>query len=285
MFSTSETSRSNSFAVSSTVGVADLHLARVAAHGDRPERELVGLRALLGAAEDRLDPRGELARRERLRDVVVGAELEADDPVGLLVAGGQHDHRHGRALAHLAADVEPVHPGQADVEHDDADRVARQLDERVLAARDPDDRVAVALEVGAHEPGDRVVVLDEEDVARVLGRGREGATAHHRHGLYYRNVASIRVAGASPGRKTCACIPLRSAFAADVRAAERDPCARGDVDADDLAVLLADRDRAAAGLRDPAAVEPDLAVLAAGVDHELAADQVGAEQVREDASA
>ena len=38
-------------------------------------------------------PRRQLARRERLDDVVVGAELEADDAVDLVGAGGEQDHR------------------------------------------------------------------------------------------------------------------------------------------------------------------------------------------------
>ena len=44
-------------------------------------------------AEDRLDPEQELARAERLHDVVVGADLEADDAVDLLALRGEHDHR------------------------------------------------------------------------------------------------------------------------------------------------------------------------------------------------
>ena len=42
--------------------------------------------------------------------------------------------------AHLAADVEAVHAGQADVEDDDAHAVAVELDERVLAGPHPDTR-------------------------------------------------------------------------------------------------------------------------------------------------
>ena len=105
----------------------DRHVVRVAAQHDLAGGEHLVLGALLGPAEDRLDPGGELARRERLRDVVVGAELEAGDPVGLLVARGQHHDRHLRLGAHLPADLEAVDPGQADVEHDEPDRVAAQL--------------------------------------------------------------------------------------------------------------------------------------------------------------
>ena len=53
----------------------------------------------LASPQDRPDPRHELARAERLDDVVVGAELEADDAVGLLAAGGEHDDRHSTFAA------------------------------------------------------------------------------------------------------------------------------------------------------------------------------------------
>jgi hypothetical protein len=57
------------------------------------ERQGVGPWAVrLGAAEHAPDPCDQLAWGERLRDVVVGAELETDDPVGLLPASRQHDH-------------------------------------------------------------------------------------------------------------------------------------------------------------------------------------------------
>ncbi len=81
--------------------------------GPRHER-----RAGAPPALDRTDARDELAGRERLDDVVVGAELEADDPVDLLAASGQHDDRHVRGLAHLPAEVPPVTVGQHHVEQD-----------------------------------------------------------------------------------------------------------------------------------------------------------------------
>src|SRR2546427_7897446 len=46
-----------------------------------------------GAAQDGLDAGQQLADGKRFGDVIVGAELEADDLVDLLAARGQHDHR------------------------------------------------------------------------------------------------------------------------------------------------------------------------------------------------
>src|SRR5438046_1730055 len=54
------------------------------------------------AAHHRLDPRKQLARRERLHQVVVGARLEPGDLVGFAFAAGEKDDRY-RAGALLGA--------------------------------------------------------------------------------------------------------------------------------------------------------------------------------------
>src|SRR3546814_6212526 len=46
------------------------------------------------ASQQCLDPREQFARAERLTQVVVGAQLQADDPIGLVGTGGEHDDRH-----------------------------------------------------------------------------------------------------------------------------------------------------------------------------------------------
>ena len=86
--------------------------------------------AAVGAAQHRLHPRDELGGRERLGEVVVGAELEAEHAVDLAVAGGEEDHRDRRRLAEPAAHLEPVDVGQADVEHDQSGPVVGDRLER-----------------------------------------------------------------------------------------------------------------------------------------------------------
>src|SRR5215218_3866394 len=75
------------------------HLALAAAGVDREVAmvEHLGLRVapLRGRApQNGLDARDELARVERLRQVVVGADLEPDDLLDVLVARRQHQDRH-----------------------------------------------------------------------------------------------------------------------------------------------------------------------------------------------
>ena len=96
------------------------------------ERRLrVGAR--VQAPQHGVDARHELGRRERLDDVVVGAQAQPDDAVGLLAARGQQDDRRAVAvvLAHAAHHLEPIDAGQHEVEHDE---VGRALDTAAIAA-------------------------------------------------------------------------------------------------------------------------------------------------------
>src|SRR5208282_5064591 len=63
---------------------------------------------LLPAAQDRADAGQELARIARLGQIVVGAEFETDDAVGLLAHGAQHDDGRAVRAGDPAADGEPI---------------------------------------------------------------------------------------------------------------------------------------------------------------------------------
>src|SRR5437762_2023441 len=72
--------------------LADMHLAPAGVDEQIAMAELLALDLpALGRrpAQDRLHARDELTRVERLGQVVVGSDLEADDLVDVLVAGGQ----------------------------------------------------------------------------------------------------------------------------------------------------------------------------------------------------
>ena len=128
-------------------------------------------RVAAAAAQDGADARDHLGRAERLDHVVVGAQLETDDAVGLRAARGEHDDRHGRLAPQLAADLAPVAVRQRDVEQDEA-RVAAAEELQRGARRRRDDRLeALALERARERLGDRALVLDEQD------RGSAGARA------------------------------------------------------------------------------------------------------------
>ena len=78
------------------------------------------------AAQDGADAGGQFARVERLRQVIVGAEFQADDAVDIFAARGQHDDRDFALLAQAAQDFEAVDARQHDVEHDEVDARVRR---------------------------------------------------------------------------------------------------------------------------------------------------------------
>ena len=99
---------------------------------------------------------------EGLDDVVVGARLESRDPVGLVAATAEHDHRDVAEVAEALQEVEAAQVGEAHVEDhqvprhplerlEGARRVGSLLDPEPLPFQRPPD-----------EETHRVVVVDDE---------------------------------------------------------------------------------------------------------------------------
>ena len=125
-----------------------------------------GRRVRCPATTQRSQPRRELLVGERLDEIVVGAGVEAADPVAHRVACGEHQDRHVRAgRAHPAGDLEPGDVGQADVQDDrlDAGGGGRDLDAGDAVGRQLD-HVPVLLEEAAKQSTETGIVLDDEQV-------------------------------------------------------------------------------------------------------------------------
>ena len=124
--------RSNSIAVTATSRPSRANNRRASRSSTcRPKRisrrsPAAGRPCRLHPPQHAPDPGQKLARVERLRDVVVGAELEPDHPVDDLAGRGQHDDRHIAAAAQLAREAETVLAGHAQVEDHQVDRASRQ---------------------------------------------------------------------------------------------------------------------------------------------------------------
>ena len=87
----------------------DLRLARLRQH--------VG-----AAAEHRTHPRNQLARIERLAEIVIRPDLEADDAVDILFERGKQNDGNARAPgSQVPANFEARAVGQHDIEHDEID--------------------------------------------------------------------------------------------------------------------------------------------------------------------
>ncbi|ABA47730.1 hypothetical protein BURPS1710b_1624 [Burkholderia pseudomallei 1710b] len=179
----------------------ELDLAAVRLRGDAMRRRIepqpVDRHDVLGqlrraAAQHRLDPRHQLLRRERLRHVIVRADLEAEDLVLLVAARGQHDDRNVlRALvvAQVARERDARFARQHPVEqHQIGQHVADQT-LRLLRVVSANRAVTRVLKIHRNQFGNRGFIFDDENVAghRHLGpslsavscwlRGRAGRAA------------------------------------------------------------------------------------------------------------
>ena len=133
------------------------------AEDQAPVGGLVVAAQLPGPAQMGADPGEQLAGAERLGDVVVGADLETEDDVDLVVLGAEDDHRHPVPRpADLAADVESRLIREHDIEHHYIRVEDLEAGERLAGALSLLDGVALALAGEAYSPADQRVVIDHE---------------------------------------------------------------------------------------------------------------------------
>jgi hypothetical protein len=105
----------------------------------------------------------ELDHFERLRDVVVRPQLQADDLVHDLPPGGEHyDRSLDVSLAKLAQHVEAAHPWQHDVEQHEIEALGAGALEAALAVGTRVDGVAFAGEAIGERQDEPGLVFDEE---------------------------------------------------------------------------------------------------------------------------
>src|SRR5207237_4318951 len=124
-------------------------------------------------AGDGADARDELAWRERLGHVIVGAHLEAEDLVALLDAAGDHDHGDVLGLDVLleaATYLPAVELGDHDVEQHQVGMNLTRLLERVRSGGRDHDVVAFLGEVVANEVRDVPLVFHDEHATLLLAR-------------------------------------------------------------------------------------------------------------------
>ena len=125
-----------------------------------------GLAAVLDAPEDRAHASDELARRERLRDVVVGAELEAEHAVDLSRSCREDEDREvwvgatSNPAAHLHAVDRSRQPHVEDREH--GLLVSNQL-EAPFTVRGLDHAEPRISEIEIEQIGDVRIVFDHDD--------------------------------------------------------------------------------------------------------------------------
>ncbi len=115
-----------------------------------------------GAAHQCPAARGELRGLERLRQEIVGADVERLDLVGEGAAGGEDQRGHGDAGASQAAHQgQPIGAGKPHVDHRESEFLGFDGRSRRLGAGDAMHRVIGRRQAARDGVGDDVVVLDD----------------------------------------------------------------------------------------------------------------------------
>ena len=192
----------------------------------------------IGPAQDRLDPGNDLPGRERLGDVVVGAQLEAEHAIDLAVAGGEHEHGDVGRRPKLAAHVEAVETaGETDIQDHQAWPLALHANESFVAVGGLNHAKALAPQVQIQQIRNVGVVLDHDngpDIARhassvaktnkgsVKNRLDHIVAAHRATAAHRPAPRGFRAALAAPGMSVIAEIKRRSPSKGDL-APDLDP--------------------------------------------------------------
>ena len=207
----STTSRSNWWPVRSQALAVEAGDARAEVDLEAAEAQhLVAGRLRRGAAQQRLDARQQLARLERLGQVVVGAELEADDAVHRLAARGEHQQRQvarARVGAQLAAEVEAVAVGQHQVEHQRvvAARGAAARGRRPASRRSSTSKPARPQVVADHR-GEAGVVVDQQQAWRHRAMDESPGAERPRRSAASRTMAPRDVIAARRASRSMRCM-------------------------------------------------------------------------------
>jgi hypothetical protein len=139
-------------------------------HGFAPQPPAGLLRRFCCASpQDGPDAGDQLARRERLGNVVVGAQFEAHHAVYFVAAGRQEHHRYLRAAHRLVQrleafeELEAVQVGQSDVQDGQRRRFLRELRNGFFGRGAPDRGESVAFQDVLQRVGDARLVFGNQD--------------------------------------------------------------------------------------------------------------------------
>jgi hypothetical protein len=129
---------------------------------------------LAAPPQHRADARGELAKAERLRHVVIGPQIEARHPIAFPGARREHDDGHrgrGRARLENATDLNPAEDGEVEIENNQVGGLFADRAKGGVAARDDlDAGVSRSFERVFDETGDILLVLDDEHARQLVRR-------------------------------------------------------------------------------------------------------------------
>ena len=133
------------------------------------------------ATQHGVDSRGELARIERLGEVIVGADFQADDAVHVVAVGGEHDDGDGGDGANFAENFEASHAGKHHVENNEGIGAGESAAEAYGAVVNGFGAQALGDEVFGDELAQFDIIINDENAGgERWGRVVRGRRKHHR---------------------------------------------------------------------------------------------------------
>ncbi len=115
--------------------------------------------------QHRAQPREQLLERERLHDVVVGAEVEAANPIAERIARSHDDGgRRRRPFVHHAQQLQAIAIGKPEIENHGPQRHHFDHAPRAFARARHDRGIASQRELRLERLGDCAVILDDQNL-------------------------------------------------------------------------------------------------------------------------
>ena len=130
------------------------------------------------ATQKRANTRFELEDPERLREVIVGTEVEPASLVDLGVPTAQHHHRHRASLSDPAKQLPSGQVRHHDVQDHQVRRRSVECDECLGGTRHRVHRHSALSKRKADEGEDRLVIVDDEDAVWV--RAQPSVSSHRK---------------------------------------------------------------------------------------------------------
>ena len=155
----------------------------------------------LPASQDAVDAEKQLARLERLGQVVVGTAFEAFDAALGFRAGGQHEDGDVHRLPEALGQLHPVLARHHDVDNEEVEGKAGEAPACISRVGGTADAESLPAEITREQTADTAVIVDDEKVRRIIGdrlvRRSQDSTFRLRH-IRHRAIRRATVSR-SPG--------------------------------------------------------------------------------------
>ena len=120
------------------------------------------------AAQERTFARNELARAERLDQIVIGTKLETDDAVFHFTFCREHDDGRVGIITNNATDAFARNAWKHEVQDDQVEMVTREFLKCFLAISHGDHLIVLTLEISRDRITDGLFIFDEKNATGIV---------------------------------------------------------------------------------------------------------------------